>query len=183
MQFPSRQQVRRQRRAILSLIGGSVAISRRLLLAEETGAAIIAETEYGRVRGISLRGVQMFRGIPYGGPTGGAGRFLPPSKPTKWAGVQDCTGPSTRCVQGAGNIFMNPLIGEYFAGGRPDRAELSKQTDSEDCLVLNRSHAGAEWKETGDGLHSRRRLHQWIGGVDAIRRWFGSRAGRRTGGH
>ena len=137
MQLPSRQQVRRPRRVILSLIGGAVAISRRPLLAEETGAAIIAETEYGRVRGMSLRGVHMFRGIPYGGPTDGAGRFLPPSRPMKWAGVRDCTGPSTRCVQGAGNIFMSPLIGEYFAGGRPDRAELSKQADSEDCLVLN----------------------------------------------
>jgi para-nitrobenzyl esterase len=32
---------------------------------------------------------------------------------------------------------LSPLIGEYFAGGRPDRVELAKQDDSENCLVLN----------------------------------------------
>lgn len=79
----------------------------------------------------------MFRGLPYGGVTEGAGRFLPPSKPATWAGVRDATVTGPRCVQGRGNIFLHPLIGEYFAGGRPDRLELAKQTDSENCLVLN----------------------------------------------
>jgi para-nitrobenzyl esterase len=97
----------------------------------------LAETEYGRVRGASVRGVHIFRGIPYGGPTEGAGRFLPPSKPAKWAGVRDATVTGPRCVQGQGNIFLHPIIGEYFAGGRSDRVELAKQMDSENCLNLN----------------------------------------------
>ncbi|HYI93605.1 MAG TPA: carboxylesterase family protein [Bryobacteraceae bacterium] len=97
----------------------------------------ITETTYGRVQGASVHGVHIFRGLPYGGPTEGAGRFLPPSKPEKWAGVRDATVTGPRCVQGSGNIFLNPIIGEYFAGGRTDRPELAKQVDSENCLVLN----------------------------------------------
>jgi para-nitrobenzyl esterase len=95
------------------------------------------ETACGRVRGATVRGVHIFRGIPYGGPTEGPGRFLPPSKPAKWAGVRDATETGPRCIQGEGNIFLHPIIGEYFGGGRPDRVELAKQVDSENCLVLN----------------------------------------------
>src|SRR5690349_1969438 len=97
----------------------------------------IAETLQGRVQGASNRGVYIFRGIPYGHVTEGAGRFLPPSKPATWTGVRDATITGPRCVQNPGNIFTHPIIGEYFAGGRPDRLELAKQSDSENCLVLN----------------------------------------------
>lgn len=119
------------RRALL-LAGGACRLS--ALAAEKPP---IVDTAYGRVRGATARGVHMFRGIPYGGPTEGAGRFLPPAKPTPWTGVRDATVTGPRCVQGEGNIFANPIIGEYFAGGRPDRVELSRQTDSENCLGLN----------------------------------------------
>jgi para-nitrobenzyl esterase len=96
-----------------------------------------AETQYGRVRGTEVNGVTVFRGIPYGGPTAGTARFLPPVLPQKWSGVRDSTATGPRCVQNPGNIFLNPLIGEYFGGGRPDRVELAQQSDSENCLVLN----------------------------------------------
>jgi hypothetical protein len=39
----------------------------------------VAETECGRVRGARPRAYTRSAGIPYGGPTEGAGRFLPPS--------------------------------------------------------------------------------------------------------
>lgn len=96
----------------------------------------IAETTHGRVRGSIALDVHTFRGIPYGGPTEGSARFLPPSKPEKWAGVRDCTQTGPRCVQGPGNIFLSPVIGEYFRGSK-DRTELAVQRDSENCLVLN----------------------------------------------
>ncbi|MBM3728869.1 MAG: carboxylesterase/lipase family protein [Acidobacteria bacterium] len=95
------------------------------------------ETTGGRLRGYTVDGVQIFRGIPYAGAVEGAGRFLPPPPPPKWTGVRDATRTGPRCVQGPGNIFLSPVIGEYFAGGRPDRIELAHQDDSENCLVLN----------------------------------------------
>ena len=48
----------------------------------------IAQTEYGAVRGFILRGTYQFRGIPYGAPTSGKNRFMPPVKPEPWEGVR-----------------------------------------------------------------------------------------------
>ena len=97
----------------------------------------VAETTYGRVRGADANGVCIFRGIPYGGPTAGAGRFMPPSKPENWTGIRDATVNGPQCVQAGGNVFTSPLLGDYFAGGRADRLELVKQPMDENCLVLN----------------------------------------------
>src|SRR4051812_36153120 len=72
-----------------------------------------AETQYGKVRGVSRNGVTVFRAIPYGGATEGGARFLPPAKPAKWSAVREATETGPRCVQGAGNIFLSPIIGEY----------------------------------------------------------------------
>jgi para-nitrobenzyl esterase len=96
-----------------------------------------AETVYGKVRGYAVDGVSIFRGVPYGGPTEGMARFLPPVKPEKWSGLYDATVNGQRCVQAPGVIFTDALIGDYFGGGRPDRMELARQEDSENCLNLN----------------------------------------------
>jgi para-nitrobenzyl esterase len=115
------------------------ALLRAAALAPAFGAELspVAETSQGRLRGASIQGVHIFRGIPYGGPTEGAARFLPPAKPANWPGVRDATVTGPRCIQTPGNIFLSPLIGEYFGGGRSDRAELAKQIDSENCLNVN----------------------------------------------
>ena len=44
-------------------------------------SAAVAETACGKVRGHVRNGISTFKGIPYGGPTYGSGRFQPPSKP------------------------------------------------------------------------------------------------------
>lgn len=79
---------------------------------------VIAETADGKVRGLAVNGVNVFKGIPYGDTTAGKNRFMPPVKPPKWTGVRDAlqyghTAPQTDAVQ----------------PGAPEHGE--------DCLVLN----------------------------------------------
>jgi para-nitrobenzyl esterase len=47
----------------------------------------VANTQYGKVRGYVLRGINYFLGIPYGADTSGANRFMPPQKPKPWTNV------------------------------------------------------------------------------------------------
>jgi hypothetical protein len=50
---------------------------------------VIAETSFGKVRGIESRGIKVFKGIPYGGNTGGSNRFMPSVDPASWIGIRD----------------------------------------------------------------------------------------------
>lgn len=50
---------------------------------------VIAETAFGKIRGIENRGIKIFKGIPYGASTTGANRFMPPVDPDIWTGVRD----------------------------------------------------------------------------------------------
>ncbi|NDJ12481.1 MAG: carboxylesterase/lipase family protein [Acidobacteriia bacterium] len=96
----------------------------------------VAETEGGKVRGVAVQGVHIFRGIPYGSPTEGAARFLPPAKAAPWTGIREVVQPGPRCVQTGGQLFRSPVIGNYFTGGKT-RPELDQEGTSEDCLALN----------------------------------------------
>lgn len=98
----------------------------------------VASTSYGQVRGVARGGVLSFRGIPYGGPTEGPNRFMPPKKPSSWTEVRDATEAAPRAMQEkTGSMFEIPLLGDYFGGGRKDAAELTREFNSENCLVLN----------------------------------------------
>ncbi len=48
------------------------------------------QTTSGRVEGIANGKVKCFKGIPYGAPTGGLNRFMPPKPPVAWKGVKNC---------------------------------------------------------------------------------------------
>jgi para-nitrobenzyl esterase len=94
------------------------------------GSDAIAETTYGKVRGITAEdGIKVFKGVPYGGNMTGTNRFMPPTKPTAWTGVRDAVDWGSKAPQVSGGGGEVTMILDYVNGqlGRP----------GEDCLVLN----------------------------------------------
>jgi para-nitrobenzyl esterase len=100
-----------------------------------------ADTRYGAVSGFVEDGVQIFKGIPYGKSTGGAGRFMPPQPPDPWTGIRETValGPAAPAAFGtAADTMSNPDIIAMIEGA----AEYVPS--SEDCLVLNVWTPGAD---------------------------------------
>ncbi len=57
---------------------------------------------YGQIRGYNDGPIKVFKGVPYGAPTGGANRWLPPKPPAHWSGVKDTTAPGGLTPQNIG---------------------------------------------------------------------------------
>jgi para-nitrobenzyl esterase len=95
----------------------------------QTGSPIV-ETDAGKLRGSSLDGVRAFKGIPYGAPTSGANRFMPPQPPAPWAGVREALAYRGHAPQLPGRPERRPELRTIL--GPADTTQ-----EGEDCLTLN----------------------------------------------
>ena len=97
-------------------------------MAGEGEGARVAATTAGRVRGFVDAGVLCFKGVPYGGGTAGAARFMPPCPAEPWLGIRDAF-----------------AFGDSATQTTVDNRGLFRSWDdwvattpmSENCLVLN----------------------------------------------
>lgn len=89
----------------------------------------IAETAYGKVQGLILRGIYEFRGIPYGADTSGKNRFMPPQKPEAWEDIKPAVWWGNTAPQIMDNRYGN--VYSSFAD------HWNYDDVSEDCLKLN----------------------------------------------
>src|SRR5215472_1774368 len=67
----------------------AVIFSQRSNAQNASSLFVVAQTTTGQVQGMNLGGIKTFKGIPYGAPTGGKNRFMPPQKAQPWTGVRD----------------------------------------------------------------------------------------------
>jgi para-nitrobenzyl esterase len=89
---------------------------------------VVAETAFGKVRGIDKDGIKIFKGVPYGASTTGANRFMPPADPEKWTGVRDALEYGHSAPQ------RDPSAA---ASNELSVASQNLPAEGEDCLVLN----------------------------------------------
>lgn len=89
----------------------------------------VADTEYGKIRGFVLRGINQFLGIPYGADTSGKNRFMPPVKPAAWKEIKPCVWWGNTAPQ---------IMEKRYANAYASFVDHWNYDDvSEDCLKLN----------------------------------------------
>jgi para-nitrobenzyl esterase len=112
----------------ISALAASGAVLLPRLNAQEANF-VVAETAFGKIRGMDSNGIKIFKGIPYGADTSGKNRFMPPAEPADWSGVRDALAYGHSAPQRDPAAAASP--GGLSVSGRDLPAE------GEDCLVLN----------------------------------------------
>ena len=120
------------RRQLLAAGGAAAAgLTLDVSCAVAAGAAPIANTRYGKIRGTANGSVKVFKGVPYGASTAGGNRFMPPKEPEPWSDVRDAMAYGDRSPQSDAAGFMEEEV-----------VSLDHSPMSEDCLRLNVWTAG-----------------------------------------
>ena len=89
----------------------------------------VANTQYGKVRGFVLRGINQFLGIPYGADTSGKNRFMPPVKPEPWTDIKPTVWWGNTAPQ---------IMEKRYSNAYASFVDHWNYDDvSEDCLKLN----------------------------------------------
>ena len=108
----------------------------------------VTQTQYGKVQGYILDGVYTYLGIPYGAPTGGENRFMPPQKPESWEGI--------RPAMFYGNDAPQNMADKWKNNSSTFTDHWNYYDVSEDCLNLN------VWTPAPDG--KKRPVLVWMHG-------------------
>jgi para-nitrobenzyl esterase len=115
-------------------------------VAETSKPSPIVKTSAGAIQGFARADGFSFLGVPYGAPTDGANRFMPPRAPLSWTGIRNTTAFGAASPQLAFGLSpftkkdgppppppstMQRQLGSLFSAKDFDFKQ------SEDCLVLN----------------------------------------------
>src|SRR3954463_5153245 len=87
---------------------------------------VVADTTAGKVRGVDVDGIKIFKGIPYGANTTGKNRFMPPQPVAKWTGVRDAFEYGASAPQTEPGVRRNVSDLAVAGAGLPQ--------ESEECL-------------------------------------------------
>jgi para-nitrobenzyl esterase len=129
MDMKREQPNRRQILAAGSVAAAGLALDAPGALA--ASSAPVANTKYGKIRGLANGTIKVFKGVPYGASTAGANRFMPPQPPTPWSDVRDTIAYGDQSPQAPAMGFMEE-----------EMVSLDHSPMSEDCLRLNVWTAG-----------------------------------------
>lgn len=107
-------------------ISGLLGVALALLTGAPALAAdrAVVDAPAGILSGESVKGVNVFKGVPYALPPVGEGRWKPPAPMPRWSGERDATAFAPACVQNKA-----PAFGNIYAN--------DPKAMSEDCLFLN----------------------------------------------
>lgn len=115
-----------RRFALRGIAAFGLAVGTGRARAASAAASPMVKTKYGKIRGLTDGSVHIFKGVPYGAPTSGEGRFMPPKPPAPWSDVRDATALGHRAPQTDATGFMEEEV-----------VALDRTQQGEDCLVLN----------------------------------------------
>jgi para-nitrobenzyl esterase len=105
-------------------------------------ATPLATTAAGKISGVMEDGINVFKGVPYGGDTAKT-RFKGPVAPTPWTGVKECAAFTTMAPQLVAARAGGPRPAPSPTGNMPTSASgvpggpRDQGAQSEDCLHLN----------------------------------------------